>query len=538
LVYFYFMFAAKHISYNQTNSFSTIVSDYLSGAETLKPFYGQLPNVEGFKTMIEERKKFPVDRDILVKVLREQYNTVSINPEVQHNIDALLSPATFTVCTAHQPNLFTGPLYFIYKILHAIKLAAHLKQILPEYNFVPVYYMGSEDADFAELNHTYVDGKKLEWKKEQKGAVGRMIVDKTLVQLIDELEGQLIVEAKGAEVVAMLRKAYVTGKTIQAATFELLHELYGAFGLVVLIPDHPLLKAQMLSIFEDDLFRNQPFRIAKETSEKLSEHYTAQAYPREINLFYLKEDIRERIEKRDGQFFVLNSNLSFTEEALRNELNTHPERFSPNVILRGIYQETILPNLAFVGGGGELAYWLQLKELFANYKVPYPVLVLRNSFLVIEEKWKKKMAQLELSLTDIFQPLDELMNRIVKEKAENLVSLNGNFEKATELFEEIKMQATRVDATLSKHVTAIEARSLKALQGLEKKMLRAEKRKYTDLQRQLEKLKAALFPNNGLQERVENFSLFYAKWGPVFIQELYQHSLTLEQQFMVLEEQK
>ncbi|RYZ30174.1 MAG: bacillithiol biosynthesis BshC [Chitinophagaceae bacterium] len=197
---------------------------------------------------------------------------------------------------------------------------------------------------------------------------------------------------------------------------------------------------------------------------------------------------------------------------------------------------TALDNVV-LGVNGKIAQRLQLKDLFAAYNASYPVLVLRNSFLVIEEKWQKKISQLELSIADIFQSQDELMNRIVKEKSENPVSLNGNFEKATELFEHIKSQALRVDTTLSKHVAAIEARSLKALQELEKKMLRAEKRKFVDLQRQLEKLKAALFPNNGLQERVENFSLFYAKWGKGFIEDLYQHSLTLEQEFTVLEEQ-
>ena len=531
------MFAAQHIPYTQTASFSKIVIDYLNGAETLKPFYSQAPSLGGIKAKIEERKKFTTNRSVLVDVLKEQYSRLETSSPVQQNIESLLSKNTFTVCTAHQPNLFTGPLYFIYKILHAIKLAEHLKQHLPEYNFVPVYYMGSEDADFAELNHTYVDGKRLEWKKEQKGAVGRMIVDKTLIQLIDELEGQLIVEEKGAEVIELLRKAYTNGKTIQWATFELLNGLYGDYGLVVLIPDHPLLKKQMNKIFKDDLFSNKPSEIVHETSERLSEHYNAQAYPREINLFYLKDDIRERIEKRKDRFFVLNTELSFNEEELKKELKNHPERFSPNVILRGIYQETILPNLVFVGGGGELAYWLQLKDLFSCYGVPYPVLVLRNSFLVIEDKWQKKIAQLGLGLPNIFKPENDLMNQMAKEKAEHPVSLNGNFERAEELFQQIQTQALQVDATLSKHVAAIQTRSLKALQELEKKMLRAEKRKHAELNGQIQKLKTALFPNDGLQERVENFSRFYAKWGRSFIEELYKHSLAMEQEFMLLIEQ-
>jgi len=528
------MFATKQIPYSQTNSFTQITTDYLRGAEELRSFYDQTPDVDGIKAKIEERKQFATNRAVLVEVIKEQYADLSTTDAVAQNIEALLQSNTFTVTTAHQPNLFTGPLYFIYKILHAIKLSSYLQEQLPEYRFVPVYYMGSEDADFAELNHTYVDGKKLEWKKEQKGAVGRMVVDKTLVQLIDELEGQLVVEAKGKEVIDMLRKAYLPGKTIQSATFELLNELYGSFGLVILIPDHPKLKGQLYSIFQEDLFNHKPLEIVERTSEHLSKSYSAQAFPREINLFYLKDDIRERIEKREGQFFVLNTDISFSKEALEDELKTYPERFSPNVILRGIYQETILPNIAFVGGGGELAYWLQLKDLFEHYKVPYPVLVLRNSFLVVEKKWQKKIEQLELSLEDLFLKQEHLFTHIVKNRAENPVSLNGNFEKATELYEHIKTQASKVDQTLLRHVEAIQTRSLNALQELEKKMLRAEKRKFSDVQRQVEKIKSALFPNNGLQERVENFSLFYAKWGRSFIEDLYSHSPALEQEFTVL----
>ncbi len=528
------MFAAQRVSYNQTNSFSKIVTAYLSGDENLQPFYSLPPTIEGIKAKIEERKKFSTNRTTLVEVLKEQYASLPTTEAVQQNIDSLLSPNTFTVCTAHQPNLFTGPIYFIYKILHAIKLAHHLKQQLPSNHFVPVYYMGSEDADFAELNHTYVDGKKLEWKKEQRGAVGRMLVDKTLLDLINELESQVVVEAHGREVIQLLRNAYVAGKTVQEATFGLVNELYGAYGLVVLIPDHPRLKAQMKGVFEDDLFTNKPSQIVQKTSERISEHFTAQAHPRDINLFYLKDNIRERIEKKDDRYLVLNTDISFTEQELRKELNEHPQCFSPNVILRGLYQETILPNLAFVGGGGELAYWMQLKDLFQHYGVIYPLLVLRNSFLLVENKWRDRIEKLGLTFQDLFQTEEELMKEIIARNAEHPVSLNGNFEKAAAFYMAVKSQAVEVDETLSKHVAALEARSVKGLQELEKKMFRAEKRKFADQQRQLQNIKASLFPNNSLQERVENFSSFYAKWGSSFINELYKASLALEQEFVVL----
>lgn len=535
LIYFYGMFAVQHLPYHKASGFSKLILDYLADAPSLRPFYAHRPNLEGIRASIEERKRFSTDRKALVAVLEAQYASHNVSAGTEANIKALLDENTFTVCTAHQPNLFTGPLYFVYKVLHTIRLAAYLKEQLPQHHFVPVYYMGSEDADFAELNHTYVDGKKIEWRKEQTGAVGRMQVDKTLLQLIDELEGQLVYEPFGKEVVNLLRRCYVAGRTIQDATFELVNELYGAWGLVVLIPDNAALKKSMRNVFEEDIFQNTSSELVAQTSEQLDALYKAQAHPREINLFYLKDNLRERIEKTgDDEYSVLNTDLRFTAEELEKELDEHPERFSPNVILRGLYQETILPNLVFIGGGGETAYWLQLRGLFKHYAVPYPALVLRNSFLVIQEKWKEKLDRIGLSATELFLSNNELMKQIVTKHSSNAVSLNGKAEKAEALYEQLREQAAAIDQTLSQHVAAIKSRALKELQELEKKMLRAEKRKFGDQQRQIAALKEALFPGNGLQERVENFSGFYARWGKAFLEKLLDASPALEQEFTIL----
>ncbi|HEY0356459.1 MAG TPA: bacillithiol biosynthesis cysteine-adding enzyme BshC [Flavisolibacter sp.] len=530
------MFAAKRISYQQTGAFTRIITDYLSGSDQLKSFYSHPPNTRGIEAAIEQRKNFPSNRDVLVKVLKEQYQDIETSQKVRSNIDSLLSQDSFTITTAHQPNLFTGPLYLIYKILHAIKLADSLGSNFPQYNFIPVYYLGSEDADFAELNHTYVRGKKLEWQTGQGGAVGRMLTDRNLTSLLQELKGQLGVEPFGNEIVSLMERCYSTGKSIQQATFEFLDEIFRDFGLVILIPDHDDLKRSMIPVFEDDIFHNKAVEIVERTSQRLGEHYNVQAHSRPINLFYLKEHIRERIEKKGEGFQVLNTGISFSPGELKKELLENPGRFSPNVIMRGLYQETILPNLAFIGGGGELAYWMQFKDLFEYYRVPFPVLILRNSFLIIEEKWLNRIHKLGLSEEELFFPENDIMNLIVERQSKNLTSLNGNFEKAEDLFRSIQVQAETIDPSLSQHVAAIRTRSLKTLQELEKKMLRAEKRKFSDQQGQVHKIKEVLFPNKGLQERVENISGFYARWGKSFINELYQHSLALEQEFVVLKE--
>jgi bacillithiol biosynthesis cysteine-adding enzyme BshC len=525
---------STRLSYRQTGAFTKIAMDYVDQAETLMPFIAYPPAISGIQKAIEARKQFPTNRDVLVNQLKKQYATIDITGAVQKNIEALQLPDTFTITTAHQNNIFTGPLYFIYKILHVIKLADHLNESLGQYKFVPVYYMGCEDADVEELNHIYLDGEKLVWNTKQTGAVGRMLVDKEFLKLVDAIEGQLAVLPNGEETIKLIKDCYQFGESIQAATFKIVNALFAQYGLIVLLPDNVVLKQQMIPVFEDDLLNQTASTIVEKTSAELGKLYKVQAHPRDINLFYLKDDIRERIEVREGKYEVLNTKISFTKEELLQELRTHPDRFSPNVILRGLYQETILPNIAFIGGGGELAYWFELKDLFDHYKVPYPVHLLRNSFLVIEKKVQEKINKLGFSVEDIFLPGQDLINKLVNRETDKKLQLNGTLSATEQLYENIKQQAVSIDTTLEKHVNALKTTTLYRLRELEKKMLRAEKRKFADQQRHIQTFKAKLFPKDGLQERYDNMLYYYAKWGNDFIKLLYHQSLTLEQQFVVL----
>lgn len=528
------LFSAHRIPYQQTNHFSRIVVDYLAQEPSLQSFFSFAPTLQGLQQAVEQKKNHKINRTALTEVLQRQYSSVSPTAEVRKNIHLLTSENTFTITTAHQPNLFTGPLYFIYKILHAIKLSATLKEALPQYDFVPVYYMGSEDADLAELNHTYLRGQKYEWDTNQTGAVGRMVADKKIQQLLAAMEGQLTAEPFGAEVIFLLKQCYSEGKSIQQATFEFVHLLFGQYGLIVLIPDTAILKQQMVSVFEDDLFHQTPSQIVEQTSQKLSKLFNVQASPREINLFYLKDNLRERIIKAGESFAVNNTNIQFTQEQIKAELQEHPERFSPNVILRGLFQETLLPNIAFIGGGGELAYWLQLKELFDHYTVPFPVLVLRNSFLIIEKKWQELIAKLKLSMEQVFQPEQAILDAIMEREGKKPV-MNGELQELKTLYDHLKTVASEIDQSLTQHVEALKIKATNQLMALEKKMIRAERKKLDAQRNQINKLKRGLFPN-GLQERSENMSVFYAKWGTEFITSLYQHSLSLEQEFVMLSE--
>ena len=529
---------ATRLPYRQTNAFTRIALDYIDQAQALKPFYLHAPSLQGMQKAISERKKSSTNRQSLVEQLRNQYREMDASEKVKQNIESLLSPDTFTITTAHQNNIFTGPLYFIYKVLHVIKLVDQLNETWPGQHFVPVYYIGSEDADLDELNHTWLNGEKLVWNCNQTGAVGRMVIDQHLISLIDRMQGELLVHPFGESIIAALRASYQKGMTVAAATFHFVNFLFSEYGLVVLQPDNAALKSQMATVFEDDLLQQTASGIVETSANALEKAgYKVQANPREINLFYLEGNQRERIERKGEDWVLVNSRKTFSKAEILTELKEHPERFSPNVILRGLYQEKILPNIAFIGGGGETAYWLQLKDLFTHYQIPFPVLVLRNSFLVVEKKWKERIARLGFTTEELFLSEQELLNKLVLRESSNPTRLNGGLEALEIMYAGFSKQAANIDTTLAPHVEALKKNALYRLQELEKKMLRAEKRKFNDQQRQIRQLKEKLFPGNGLQERKENMSWYFALWGKGFIEELYKASPGLEQEFVILEAQ-
>jgi bacillithiol synthase len=526
---------STRLPYADTGYFSKIMVDYLNQAPSLQSFYQHPVSKEGMKAAIKNRQAVKNHRQLLVDELTRQYAGVPAAEAVQSNIKKLLSENTFTVCTAHQPAIFTGHLYFIYKIVHAIRLAEQLKKDFSQYDFVPVFWMGSEDADLDELGHIYLGGEKLVWNTKQTGAVGKMNT-KGLDAIVHRISGELSVQPHGKDLVKLISACYLESPDLQTATFKLLHHLFAEYGLIVIIPDTANLKKIMQPVFEEDLFQQKASAIVEETIERLSENYKVQANPRAINLFYLEDGIRNLIELRDGKYEVRDTDIKFSADEIKKELQDHPERFSPNVILRGLYQEILLPNIAFIGGGGETAYWMELKDLFDQYKVPFPVLVLRNSFLIVEKKWQEKIEKLGFSTKDFFQPEQQLLTALVSRYKNGELKLKQELEATTQVFQLLKNKAGAVDKSLLQHVEALQAKTLKPLQELEKKMLRAEKRKYEAEQRHIHQVRTALFPHDGLQERFDNFMPYYAQSGASFIKTIYDHSPALEHEFVILEE--
>lgn len=528
---------ATYIDYSETRSFSEGLIRLLDKDPKLAPFYGEKPDIEGFKSLIA-RKKNRSDRAVLTKVLRDQYSKIKspLNPVVAANIQFLEQENTFTVCTGHQLNIFTGPLYFIFKIVTAINLAKELKKNFPDKNFVPVYWMATEDHDFAEINHTYIAGKKITWEKDSSGATGR-IETVGIENKVKEYLQTLGLSENAKILNKLIKIAYTEHQNLADATRYLANSLFENHGLVILDADDLQLKKQFASIIEKDIIEQNSFKLISDTNLKLSkEGIEAQVNPREINFFYLLDGLRERIVFENDIYSVLNTEISFTEEQLKIEIAEYPNRFSPNVVMRPLYQEIILPNLAYIGGGAEIIYWLQLKQNFDHYGVEFPILLLRNSAMFSPINLASKLNRLNISTKDIFKNLETLKKEWVLNHSTHTLNLKDEWQELSSIFEKIKLRSHKIDPSLAPSTEAVKVRLQHAINNLEKKLMKAEKRNFSDALSQIEVIKTKLFPNGGLQERTENFGLFYVKHGDNFIQSLIDTFKPLDLKFTILED--
>lgn len=531
---------ASCISYKETGFFSPTVIDYIDDAAELKPFYSYRPDYNGFAEFLQN-KKVVADRKVLVEVLTEQYSRISdfgcsISDLVTENLKQLSSENSYTITTGHQLNIFAGPLYFIYKIVTAIKLARQLKEKFPDKSFVPVYWMASEDHDFAEINYTNIGGKKVHWWYEASGATGRLNPD-TIRQALNQYKGVLGLEQHAPELAAIVETAYTKFHKLADATRYMVNALFGQYGLVIIDADDHRLKQQFAPIMAQDITEQNSFKNISATNDELQQlGVHIQVNPREINFFYLKDHLRERLVFEDNSYKVLNSDIVFTKEELLEEVNQYPERFSPNVVMRPLYQECILPNIAYVGGGAEVVYWLELKSNFEYYNIDFPILILRNSGLVVLKQFASKISKMDLQASDLFKTADTIKKDWVMKHSQYNLTLTEEWRELSAIFEKIKLRAYKIDDTLAPSAEAVQSRLKHSVERLEKKLIKAEKANYHTRLEQIDHIKAELFPKDSLQERTENFGLFYVKWGQNFIDELIRNFEPLAFEFTVLTE--
>ncbi|WP_447951791.1 bacillithiol biosynthesis cysteine-adding enzyme BshC [Chryseobacterium koreense] len=470
-------------------------------------------------------------RNTLCGVLQKQNADLQLTDQQKENLELLANENTFTVTTGHQLNLFTGPVFFVYKILQTIKLSEFLNQKFPDRKVVPVFWMATEDHDFEEINHFRTETGYYETKAKSGGAVGKIRLEDDF--FISEFENEFKDTVFGTELILMMKRAYKKGKTLAECTKLLVHELFSGYGLIIIDGNDTSLKSEMKEVFKNELLHQELQNATKDTVDFLTGKYgKVQVNPREINLFYLTET-RNRIEFKNGRFHVVDTDLFFSEEEILNELDNHPERFSPNALMRPVFQEKVLPNLAYIGGNAEIMYWLELKDYFRKTHLTFPVLIPRNSMLFVSEKTLTKSKNLGLEIEDWFRNFASVSKGILLDDHEIKSLLDEEEKSLMNQFDRISAKAALTDQSFGNLVNAERARQLKSFSRMRKRLLRAEKIKQQEKLERLEQLFLQVHPGKIWQERVFNFSVFYSESGREWLRNCY-HAMDAEKSQLII----
>lgn len=483
------------------------VFDYLQKSASLTPFYENYADLDGYGETINNRRFSEENRKVLHKILTAQYGALldgSDGVAVKQNVDALLNDTTFTVTTGQQIHIYLGPLYVTYKILTTIARCCWLEENFKGRKFVPVFWMATEDHDFEEISHLNLYNREFRWPQTEgfTGAVGRLSPD-----TINNLEADvaaLVQNDEGAKkLLAMFTDAYAKYPTLADATRAVVHQLFGHTGLVVIDADDKELKKQFIPYIKDDIFKGQNVGVVSKTSEQLGQNYKTQIHPRDINFFYLTDTSRNRIVKESNTFKVLDTNVEFDETALMNEIDNNPEKFSPNVIMRPLYQEVILPNLAYVGGPAEVNYWFQLKEMFGVNGIQFPILELRKSLIVLNEKTVDKITSIGFEPGDFLTDEKELEAAFLAKNTVESLDLSAHYKTIAAELETIKSASLAVDANLKPFIEGEFKRITETFEKLDNKLEKVSKRSVEGQLKVIETVKSKFFKPGALSERVD-----------------------------------
>ncbi|HRO07843.1 MAG TPA: bacillithiol biosynthesis cysteine-adding enzyme BshC [Saprospiraceae bacterium] len=483
---------------------------YQENYSKLKDFIQFEPTLKGLETAISQRKSFPVNRELLFQVLKEQYEGLDSSGTQLSNIEKIKLENTFTIVTAHQPTVMGGPGYYFYKIYSAINLCTMLNRLFPDYNFIPVFINGSEDHDFDEIKSVHMFGKSVTWETDQMGPVGRFSIE-GLERVIAQVSDILGDSAKAKNISDIFKTSLSVSADYNDFVRRWVNMFFRESGLIVLNMDNLQLKKAFIPVMEKELTEQVSQSIVIDVQNELSRkfNFSPQAYVRDINLFYVEGQSRERIYTEHELYRINNTDKHYSKDEIVEILHTHPERFSPNVVMRPLYEEFTLPNLAYIGGGGEIAYWLERKKQFNAFNIFFPVLLRRNSVLFVPNYIQKMIDKLSFGEDDIWKDEQQLIHIYLKNSTEEEYDLKIEAKQITKIFTEIAEKAKAIDPTLEYSVLAEAQKTIKTIDNIEARLKRNLKQKEDVQINQIKNLKNKLFPNNNLQERVESFLPFY-----------------------------
>ena len=496
------------ISFKETGNFSKKFLDFIEN-ESVSYF----PKEKNILNTLESLKFSNENRELLHEEVQSQYKKIEIPSLVKENIDLIKSKNTYTITTGHQLNIFTGPMYVIYKIVSAINLARHLSKKYPKYNFIPVYWMASEDHDFEEIKSFYTNGKSYDWDIESNGPVGNLKTE-SLKNIFDE----------NISIPDFFRDAYLSGDTLSGAVRKYMNSLFGEYGLITFDPNSKRMKGLIQDIMVDDIVNNTIEKIEKSSDSD------SEVYVRKINFFYQGSDFRNRIEKSD-KYNILSSKFSFSEMEIKDKIESSPDSFSPNVITRCLYQQKILPNVCYVGGPAEIVYWQSFIKFFSHYNIQYPVLIPRDFVLLLNHKTQKLINKLKLSTEDLFLNKNVIEDKVLSIDLVESKNFKKEIEQIKNLLNNLSDKFEKEDPTMKPHVLATAKKMEKRLLQIERRYINKQKNNNDNLMKKVSELDNYLRPEKSIQERKENMISFY---DSNLIQNLIQNLNPLDLNFKIL----
>jgi bacillithiol biosynthesis cysteine-adding enzyme BshC len=512
--------------------FSELFFDYLYDFEEVRKFFpSNFRETHAFDAVLDSPAALSSNRATLIEVMREQNTAFGSGQRTMENIALLGNPATHAVVTGQQVGLFGGPLYTVFKTLTAIALAGHLKEKYPDHDFVPVFWIEGEDHDFAEMNHCsvldaetrhvrveYLPGGTM--PERNPGPVGEMVFDSSLEHSFASLAATLPKTEFTEPLLARLREAYAPGRTLNQSFASWLNVLFDGEGLVFLSPNDSRLKRILAPLFEREISefpRTSQLIIAQ--SAELEQRYHAQIKTRPLNLFLFHKGGRYPIEPREHDFSLRGTRHFISPAELLDVARTTPELLSPNVVLRPIAQDMLLPTAVYVAGPSEIAYHAQLRPVYEHLGVRQPMLYPRASATFVEDRVQRAMERYLLDLPAFFDDPDQIKARVIEQIDE--VKVDRLFTEADravgDALNELRFGLKEIDQTLQGPLDGLRIKFGGNLELLREKAVAAQQRRHESAMRQIERASGSLLPGGLLQERTLSILYYMNKYGPELV---------------------
>ncbi|MEX0602621.1 MAG: bacillithiol biosynthesis cysteine-adding enzyme BshC, partial [Bacteroidota bacterium] len=513
------------------SSFSSLFIDYVNDFQKVQNFYpGNFREPDAWRTTIDRVLNRKIDRSRLVHALTSQNRNFQCGVRTLANIDLLRNDNTLAVVTGQQVGMFTGPLYTIYKTLTPLKLVDSLASRYPEYTFVPVFWLAGEDHDYDEVSSITLitpsnDLTTITYGQPRdpdsiKQAVGALEFDDALLPFFSAIRESLIPTEFTEKVLTLFQTAYQKGMTFNRAFVHLMNDLLDNSGLVFLDPNDRDIKAILQPIVLREL-RETPRLCQRviDQSAALEKFYHAQVKPKAVNLFFFHNKGRFLIEPRPDGFALKGARRNFTTEELLGLAESQPELFSPNVVLRPVCQDFLLPTVAYVGGPAEIAYFAQLKTAYEDFGIPQPIAYPRASATILEDKVQKILARYSLPATDLFRDVEFTKQKVVELISDTRIDevFGGTEASLKETLASLESGLRAIDPTLTGALDNARKKIDLQIEMLRQKGIAAQKRNHETALRQVEKAALHVFPRSNFQERELNVLHFLNKYGLEFL---------------------